>query len=125
MDRAHRVLVAEDSPTQRALVVDILREEGLDVHEAEDGRLAVDLCRIIRPDMMILDLDLPRLTGTEVLVKIRADRKSGSIPILVLTSDDREQAVGRALDAGATDFLSKPATPAELVTRVRRALAAI
>ena len=66
---------------------------------------------------MILDLDLPELTGTEVLVKIHADRKSGSIPILVLTSDDREQAVGRALDAGATDFLSKAADPAELWSR--------
>jgi DNA-binding response OmpR family regulator len=125
MDRAHRVLVAEDSPTQRALVVDILRKEGLDVHEAADGRLAVDLCRIIRPDMMILDLDLPLLTGTEVLARIRADHNSGAIPILVLTADDREQAVGLALDAGATDFLSKPAKPAELVTRVRRALPAL
>jgi DNA-binding response OmpR family regulator len=124
MHQAPRVLVAEDSPTQRALVVDVLRDEGLDVHEADDGRLALNLCRIIRPDLMILDLDLPSLDGNEVLAKIRNDHKSYAMPVLVLTADDRDQAVSRALDAGATDFLSKPASRAELVTRVRRALAA-
>lgn len=124
MHQAPRVLVAEDSPTQRALVVDVLRDEGLDVHEADDGRLALNLCRIIRPDLMILDLDLPTLSGNEVLVKIRNDHKSHAMPVLVLTADERDQAVSRALDAGATDFLSKPASRAELVTRVRRALAA-
>ena len=124
MHQAPRVLVAEDSPTQRALVVDVLRDEGLDVHEADDGRLALNLCRIIRPDLMILDLDLPTLSGNEVLVRIRKDRKSHAMPVLVLTADERDQAVSRALDAGATDFLSKPASRAELVTRVRRALAA-
>lgn len=123
MDPAHRVLVAEDSPTQRALVVGILTEEGLDVHEADDGRIAVDLCRILRPDLMILDLDLPRLNGHEVLVRIRNDRKSGSIPIVVLTADERDEAVGRALDAGATDYLTKSTSPQELLVRVRRALA--
>jgi len=124
MHTAPRVLVAEDSPTQRALVVDLLRDEGLDVHEADDGRLALNLCRIIRPDLMILDLDLPSLSGNEVLAKIRADHKSHAMPVLVLTADDRDQAIGKALDAGATDFLSKPATRVELLTRVRRALAA-
>lgn len=118
----HRVLVAEDSATQRALVVDLLRSEGLEVHEAGDGRLALDLTRIIRPDLLILDLDLPRLSGSDVLVRIRHDRKSGEMPILVLTADERDQAISQALDAGATDFLTKDATPEELLTRVRRAL---
>jgi DNA-binding response OmpR family regulator len=122
MEPAHRVLVAEDSITQRTFVADLLREAGLEVHEADDGRIALDLTRIIRPDLLILDLDLPRLSGNEVIVKIRDDRKSAEMPVLVLTADERDQTVSLALDAGATDFLTKDATPEELLTRVRRAL---
>ena len=56
-----RVLVAEDSTTERAVCVDVLREAGFEVHEAPDGRYALDICRIIRPDLLVLDLGLPRL----------------------------------------------------------------
>ena len=117
-----RVLVAEDSRTQRAYFVDLLRAEGLDVHEAEDGRVALDLCRIIRPDLLILDLELPRLSGEQVLARLRADRKIRATPVVVLTADEREATVAAVLDAGATDFLAKPVRPTELVARVRRVL---
>ena len=117
-----RVLVAEDSRTQRAYFVDLLRAEGLDVHEAQDGRVALDLCRIIRPDLLILDLGLPRLSGEQVLARLRADRKIRATPVVVLTADDREATVAAVLDAGATDFLAKPVRPTELLARVRRVL---
>ena len=117
-----RVLVAEDSRTQRAYFVDLLRAEGLDVHEAEDGRVALDLCRIIRPDLLILDLELPRLSGAQVLARLREDRKIRATPVVVLTADEREVTVAAVLDAGATDFLAKPVRPTELVARVRRVL---
>jgi diguanylate cyclase (GGDEF)-like protein len=117
-----RLLVAEDSRSQRAYVADLLRREGFDVHEAEDGRVALDLCRIIRPDLVILDLEMPRLNGADVLARLRGDRKINSIPVLVLTADEREATVAEALDAGANDFVIKPARPVELLARVRRAL---
>ena len=117
-----RVLVAEDSRSQRAYFADLLRTEGLEVHEAQDGRVALDLCRIIRPDLLILDLGLPRLSGEEVLARLRADRKIGTTPVVVLTADEREATVSAVLDAGATDFLAKPVRPAELLARVRRVL---
>ena len=117
-----RVLVAEDSRTQRAYYVDLLRAEGLDVHEAEDGRVALDLCRIIRPDLLVLDLELPRLSGEQVLARLREDRKIHGTPVVVLTADEREATVAAVLDAGATDFLAKPVRPTELVARVRRVL---
>jgi two-component system, cell cycle response regulator len=123
MDVSHaRVVVAEDSRLQRAVCVDILRAEGVEVHEAPDGRVTLDLCRIVRPDLLILDLDLPRLTGKEVLARLRADRRIGATPVLVLTADERDATVADMLDAGATDFLAKPARPAELLARVRRVL---
>ena len=117
-----RVLVAEDSRTQRAYFADLLRAEGLDVHEAHDGRVALDLCRIIHPDLLILDLGLPRLSGEEVLERLRADRKIRATPVVVLTADERDATVAAVLDAGATDFLVKPVHASELLARVRRVL---
>ena len=123
MERSRpRVLVAEDSRSQRAYVVDMLRAEGLDVHEAQDGRVALDLCRIMHPDLLILDLGLPRLSGAEVLTRLRADRKIRTTPVIVLTGDEREATVSAVLDAGATDFLAKPVRRTELLARVRRVL---
>ena len=116
------MLVAEDSRTERAYLVDLLRAEGLDVHEAEDGRVALDLCRIIHPDLIILDLVMPRLSGEEVLARLRADRKIRETPVVVLTADERETTAAAVLDAGATDFVAKPVHSTELLARVRRVL---
>jgi two-component system, cell cycle response regulator len=115
-----RVLVAEDSRSQRSYFVDLLREEGFEVHEAEDGRVALDLCRMIHPDLLILDLELPRLKGSQVLSRLRADRKVSATQVLVLTADEHEGTLAALLDAA--DFVTKPARPAELLARVRRAL---
>jgi diguanylate cyclase (GGDEF)-like protein len=103
-------------------LVDLLRAEGLDVHEAQDGRVALDLCRIIRPDLLILDLGLPRLSGVQVLARLRVDSKMRAIRVMVLTADERESTVSALLDAGATDFLAKPVRQTELLARVRRRL---
>jgi two-component system, cell cycle response regulator len=117
-----RILVAEDSRTQRAMVVRWLRGEGLDVHEAGDGRVALDLCRITRPDLLLLDLSLPRLQGWEVLARVRTDRNLKTMPVIVMTADAQQDTVTAALDAGATDFVPKPAKAEELLARIRRAL---
>jgi DNA-binding response OmpR family regulator len=117
-----RVLVAEDSITERAVCVDVLREAGLEVHEAPDGRYALDLCRIIRPDLLVLDLGLPRLSGIEVLRKLRDDHKIGMTPVIILTADGRQETVDVAFYEGATDFVAKPVDSRELVARVHEAL---
>lgn len=118
-----RVLVAEDSLTERELLLDVLRDAGFDAHYAPDGRCALDLCRIIRPDLLILDLGLPRLAGLEVLRKLRADRKIGSTPVIVLTSDDRQETIDGAFYEGASDFIAKPYDHQDVVARVQEALA--
>lgn len=118
-----RVLVAEDSLTERELLLDVLRDAGFDAHYAPDGRYALDLSRIIRPDVLILDLGLPRLTGIEVLRKLRADRKISATPVIVLTSDARQETIDMVLSEGASDFIAKPFDDAELLARVHEALA--
>ena len=117
-----RVLVAEDSATQRAVCVDLLRAAGLEVHEAPDGRYALDICRIIRPDLLVLDLGLPRLHGMDLLRKLRDDRKIGATAVIVVTADDREQTARTAFEEGADDLVTKPVDAEDLIARVQSAL---
>lgn len=120
-----RVLIAEDSETERAVVLDVLRDAGHEAHYAPDGRYALDLCRIIKPDLLILDLGMPRLSGIEVLKRLRDDRKIGKTPVIVLTADDRKETVDAVLYEGANDFMTKPVDLSELLVRVDEALAAV
>ena len=117
-----RVLVAEDSATQRALCVNILRDSGLEVHEAPDGRFALDICRIIRPDLLVLDLGLPRLNGMDLLRKLRDDRKIGATPVIIVTADGRQETADAAFFEGANDLLIKPVDAQDLIARVHDAL---
>lgn len=117
-----RVLVAEDSATQRAVCVDVLRDAGLEVHEAPDGRYALDICRIIRPDVLVLDLGLPRLGGIELLRKLRCDRKIGRTPVIVVTADDRPETAEAAFLEGASDLITKPVDAVDLIARVQEAI---
>ena len=118
-----RVLVAEDSAAQRAICVNLLRDAGLEVHEAPDGRYALDICRIIRPDLLLLDLGLPRLGGIDLLRKLRDDRKIGKTPVIVVTADDREETARAAYFEGANDLVTKPVDAGDLIARVQEALA--
>ena len=117
-----RVLVAEDSATQRAVCVNVLRDAGLEVHEAPDGRYALDICRIIRPDLLILDLGLPRLNGIDLLRKLRDDRRIGKTPVIVVTADERPGTAEAAFYEGANDLVTKPVDAADMIARVQEAL---
>jgi CheY-like chemotaxis protein len=119
-----RVLVAEDSATQRAVCVEVLRDAGLEVHEAPDGRYALDICRIIRPDVLVLDLGLPRLNGIDLLRKLRDDRKIGGTAVIVVTADDRPETAEAVFYEGANDLVTKPVDPGDLIARVQEALGA-
>ncbi len=116
--------MAEDSATQRAACVDLLRDAGLEVHEAPDGRYALDICRIIHPDLLVLDLGLPRLNGMDLLRKLRDDRRIGRTPVIVVTADARSETAETAFYEGATDLVTKPVDAADLVARIHEALAA-
>ncbi len=117
-----RVLVAEDSATERRIYTTVLEDAGFEVHEAPDGRYALDICRIIHPDVLVLDLGLPQLSGIEVLRRLRDDHKIFATPVVVLTADDRDSTSELAFYEGATDFAAKPVDPTDLVARVGEAL---
>ncbi len=111
-----RVLVVEDDDEIADVLRRSLRQEGHDVRTAVDGEEALQAAHDYAPDLVVLDLGLPKLDGVEVCRRLRAD---GDVPILILTArTDTEDRV-RGLDAGADDYLAKPFERAELLARLR------
>jgi DNA-binding response OmpR family regulator len=94
------VLVVEDEPAIADAVVQRLRSEGFDARAVGDGRQAVELCRHLKPDLVVLDLMLPGLDGLEVCRRIQADRR---VPVVMLTARDDETDLVVGLSVGADD----------------------
>ncbi len=115
------VLIADDSLVIRAVVRAHLEEKGYTVEEAVDGIAAVERCTAVRPDVVLLDIEMPGLDGYQVLARLKADPEVRDIPVVFLTSRSGMADVVAGLDAGAHDYLRKPFEPPELVARVAAA----
>ena len=115
------VLVADDEPAMLEFVCEELK--GLTVLKAVDGEMALQLALQRTPGAVILDYMMPELTGIEVCKKLRADRRTRNVPVVILTARADEQSKMQALDAGANDFLAKPFSSMELRARVENLLA--
>ena len=113
------VLVVEDEPDIADAVVSRLRNDGFDARAVGDGLHAVELCRSLRPDLVVLDLMLPGLDGIEVCRRIQAERR---VPVVMLTARDDETDLLVGLAVGADDYVTKPFSPRELVARIRAVL---
>ena len=118
-ERPARVLVVEDDDAISQVLQRSLRMEGYDVRLAADGLAALDEAHSFLPDLVILDLGLPRLDGLEVAKTLRA---SEDVPILMLTARDAVESRVEGLDAGADDYLVKPFERQELLARLRALL---
>jgi CheY-like chemotaxis protein len=120
------VLVADDDPVMRMLMLEMLAQVGLDAIEAADGALAVELARSRSPDLILMDVEMPRMDGFAACEAIRdAEADGASVPIVMVTGGDDLEAVTRAYEAGATDFVSKPINWPILGHRVLYVLRAI
>jgi two-component system chemotaxis response regulator CheY len=98
-----------------------LTDQGHRVHEAEDGVAALEwLAANDQPDLMITDINMPRLDGFGLVEAVRADPQHRDMPILVLTTESSEQKKTRARDAGATGWIVKPFDPLKLAAAIRR-----
>ena len=113
-----KVLVADDSMVVRRLVCARLAADGHEVLEAADGQEAVDVALRERPDVIVLDRQMPKMDGFEVCTRLRQDKtlRSG---ILMLTDNRGEHTLIESLERGADEFMSKPFSPRELSVRVR------
>src|ERR1700716_507109 len=118
-ERPPRVLVVEDDDAIAQVLQRSLRMEGYEVRIAGDGVAALDEAHAFLPDLVILDLGLPRMDGVEVAKTLRL---TDDVPILVLTARDGVEARVEGLDAGADDYLVKPFERQELLARLRALL---
>ncbi|MCI4659926.1 response regulator transcription factor [Cryobacterium algoricola] len=114
-----RILVVDDDTALAEMIGIVLQGEGFDPYFCEDGSLALDAFRTIKPDLVLLDLMLPGLDGIEVCTLIRAE--SGT-PIIMLTARTDTTDVVKGLESGADDYMVKPFNPKELVARIRTRL---
>ena len=116
------ILYVEDNEYNRKIVRQLLARTSYHLIEAVDGEAGVEAARRELPDLILMDVQLPKMSGLDATRLLRADSATGHIPILVITSfalsGDRE----RAAEAGATGYLAKPYSPRELMARVREIL---
>ncbi len=117
------VLIVEDASFNLHAERITLESSGYRVINTEEGASAIVLAGLHRPDLILLDLGLPDMSGVAVIQRLKADAATSSIPIVVCTADDREETIERCRDAGCTEYLLKPFSSEELlevVARVRR-----
>jgi len=114
------LLLVEDNEDNRIIYTTVLRHLGYEVFEAQDGVEAVELARTVQPDLILMDISIPRLDGWEATRILRGDPRTSAIPIIALTAhalaDDRE----RASEVGFSAYLAKPIEPRAVVAEIRR-----
>ena len=116
------VLIADDDPAMRVLVITIMKAQGFEVAEAVDGLDALDKAQRLAPAILLLDMDMPRLDGFGVLEALRRRLAGRAVPVVVVTVHDDPATEARCIALGAEDYLTKPIQPSSLVIRVRAVL---
>jgi len=117
---ARSILYVEDNEFNRKIVRDLLARTSYRLLEAVDGETGVAIARQERPDLIIMDIQLPRMSGLDATRALRADPATAHIPIIMITSFALSGDDQRAKEAGATHYLAKPYSPRELLETIRR-----
>jgi two-component system chemotaxis response regulator CheY len=116
------IMTVDDSPSMRMLLRVALGDLGYHVQEAEDGEHALEQLSGGRPDLLITDINMPRLDGFGLIERLRAKPEYRDLPILVLTTESSDEKKQRARSAGATGWIVKPFHPEKLAAAIRRVL---
>jgi len=116
------ILVVDDEQANTILYTEILRKAGYTVTTAQDGFKAIAACKVRTPDLILLDLRMPLMSGQDVLARLRADEKSKDIPVIFLVTSDELPSGQDTPDSTDPEYLTKPPDPADLIIRVKNAL---
>ena len=116
------VLVVEDSPTQRELITDLLKRIGLKVIVATDGMEALEQVQLSCPDLVVLDVVMPRMNGYEVCRRLKTDPKTQNVPVVMCSSKGEEFDRYWGMKQGADTYIVKPFQPKELLVTVKQLL---
>ncbi|MBI5758500.1 MAG: response regulator [Planctomycetales bacterium] len=117
-----KILIADDDPLNCELLEAYLEGEHYQVETADNGQTTLDRVAAGQPDLILLDIMMPKLSGYEVCKRLKADPKTKDIPILMVTALAEMGDIEKAVNAGANDFLTKPVNKLELTVRVRSLL---
>lgn len=117
--KARKVLIADDEPDIRELLRYNLAAEGYEVWEAKNGEEALDVAKKINPDLVLLDVMMPKKTGTEVCMLLRSQTQFKDTLIVMLTALNDDGAVIKGLETGADDYIGKPVSPKVLMSRIK------
>jgi two-component system alkaline phosphatase synthesis response regulator PhoP len=116
------VLVIDDEPYILRSLEFVLRKEGLNVDTASNGKEALSKVKRLKPKIVFLDLMMPKLNGFEVCKSIKSDAELGQVHVIILTAKGQDEDRDLGLQAGADDFMTKPFSPREVVSKVRSIL---
>jgi two-component system alkaline phosphatase synthesis response regulator PhoP len=117
-----KILVAEDEPDIRELLAFTLKYGGFDVVTAANGLEAVEQAAQNKPDMILLDVRMPRMTGYEACKVLKEKPETAGIPIVFLSAKGQEAEVERGIEAGAIDYILKPFAPDTLISHIKKLL---
>ncbi len=118
----HRILIIEDDAATRQLCGQILKPCGADIKFAEDGAAALEMLAKAQPDLIILDIALPKVDGWQILESVRSNPETVEVPIIVITAHGQGSVAERALRGGADRYFEKPFWPPELLAAVDQLL---
>ena len=118
-NRAKKILIIDDQPFMVKLIQYNLKKQGYDTVIEMDGLRALDNIENISPSLVILDIRMPKISGTELCRKFRQIESMKDVPIIILTGQVASDTEAKSIESGATDFMAKPFSPAELALKVK------
>jgi DNA-binding response OmpR family regulator len=118
-----KILIAEDERDIRELVTFTLRYAGHEVHQATNGEEALNLAKELIPELILMDVRMPKMTGYEACRHMKADEKLKNVPVVFLSAKGQETEIQTGLEVGASDYILKPFAPDQLIKRVSEILA--
>lgn len=114
-----KVLIVDDSPTERFFLSDVLRKEGYEVMTANSGEEGVELAKQARPDLILMDVVMPGLNGFQATRQLSRAAETSAIPVILCTTKGQETDRVWGMRQGAIDYLVKPVQPADLLAKVK------
>ncbi len=113
------VLVVDDSPTDTHVLSEMLQKNGFNVITASSGEEGIEIARAQRPDLVLMDVVMPGMSGFEATRAIAKDKETGGIPVIICTTKNQETDKAWGLRQGASDYVVKPVQEAELISKIR------